>query len=169
MVPSKEQLEDAIYSATKEVFSALLNEHPEHYYYCTLITTGEAHSPIFSAWSLEAFEKVDPALKWSYADSPYCCYKEEVFNNVNSLFALRPQLTSEISEIDWLEEYSIRLDAMESAMKRLDKEGLFCNGMERNKIVINVEVMPPDHTNTERAKRLNPVSALSEWLDEAAE
>lgn len=31
------------------------------------------------------------------------------------------------------------------------------------------EVMPPDYTNTERALRLNPPSALTGWLAEAAE
>ena len=169
MLPSEEQLEEEIYSATKTAFSALLSEHPESYYYFALITTGEAHSPILSAWSREALEKSDPELKWSYSDSPYCCFKEDVFNKVKDLFALRPQLTPEISDREWEKEYSVRLNAMESAMKRLDSEGLFGVGPERNDILINVEVMPPDHTNTERAKRLNPKSSLTAWLREAAE
>jgi len=35
--------------------------------------------------------------------------------------------------------------------------------------VVNVEVMPPDATNVERAIRLNPPAALADWLSEAAE
>tara|TARA_R100000988_G_scaffold7577_1_gene4444 strand:- start:373 stop:525 length:153 start_codon:yes stop_codon:yes gene_type:complete len=31
------------------------------------------------------------------------------------------------------------------------------------------EVMPPDPTNTERARRLNPPAALTRWLEEVAE
>jgi hypothetical protein len=35
--------------------------------------------------------------------------------------------------------------------------------------MINVEVMPPDSSNTVRAIRLNPPEAVKEWLKEAAE
>ncbi len=45
---------------------------------------------------------------------------------------------------------------MEKAMVRLDATSIFGKGNERESIYINVEVIPPDHTNTERAKRLNP-------------
>jgi HD-like signal output (HDOD) protein len=58
---------------------------------------------------------------------------------------------------------------MESAVGRLDSEGTFGTGLERLGIVVLVEVMPPDHTNTERALRLNPREALTEWLNDAAE
>jgi hypothetical protein len=58
---------------------------------------------------------------------------------------------------------------MEAAMAQLDREGLFGTGRARLDVVINVEVMPPDWTNTVRAKRLNPPGALHEWLDEVAE
>ena len=61
------------------------------------------------------------------------------------------------------------MSAMEEAMARLDQAGLFGTGSKRAHIVINVEVMPPDYTNTERAKRLNPPEALVDWLKEAAE
>ena len=54
-------------------------------------------------------------------------------------------------------------------MKRLDNKGLFGEGEKRKNIVINVEVMPPDYTNTERALRLNPSESLTEWLATAAE
>jgi hypothetical protein len=51
----------------------------------------------------------------------------------------------------------------------LDGEGLFGRGAARSQIVINVEVAPPDSTNTERAVRLNPPEAVGTWLAEAAE
>jgi hypothetical protein len=69
----------------------------------------------------------------------------------------------------WESGYAFRLDAMEAGMAQLDREGLFGEGAERAGIVINVEVMPPDRTNVERARRLNPPEALVEWLSEAAE
>jgi hypothetical protein len=58
---------------------------------------------------------------------------------------------------------------MEAAMKRLNEEGLFGSGPERWSIVVNVEVMPPDETNTARGIRLNPAEALTEWFEEWAE
>jgi len=48
------------------------------------------------------------------------------------------------------------MDAMVLAMKRLDSEGLFGRGRERESIVVNVECMPPDATNVARARELNP-------------
>ena len=60
------------------------------------------------------------------------------------------------------------MDAMEEAMKRLDRAGLFGAGKEREQVVINVEQAPPDGDGSEysRALRLNPPSALlSEYLE----
>ena len=55
-------------------------------------------------------------------------------------------------------------------MKMLDEEGLFGRGGKRDKMVVLVEVMPPDSGNTERALRLNPAGpALDMWLEEAGE
>ncbi len=36
-------------------------------------------------------------------------------------------------------------------------------------VVLAVEVMPPDFTNTERVLRMNPPDAVRVWLREAAE
>jgi len=54
-------------------------------------------------------------------------------------------------------------------MKQLDKEGFFKLNQPRENIYINVELMPPDSTNTERALRLNERNNITEWLAEAAE
>ncbi|MGC9497430.1 DUF4303 domain-containing protein [Streptomyces sp. WG7] len=53
-------------------------------------------------------------------------------------------------------------------MARLDAEGLFVTGRERHSVVVNVEVVPPDTGDDERALRLNPPEALGDWLEEAA-
>lgn len=107
-------------------------------------------------------------LKWSYADSPYCCFGESHFDDVKRILVERSgssdrDSTSDVSELEF------RLKAMELAMAKLDNEGVFGTGQERHQIVINAEVMPPDHTNVERALRLNPEEALTDWLEEAAE
>ena len=179
MIPTEQQLTDAIEVATRKAVVSLFREHPEKFYYLSLITSGEGHSPFLAAWSFEALDEavrrhpdgdeVRRDLKWSFADSPYLLYGENEFERVNRLFSRRPELNSTLAADDWFAEYSLRIRAMELAMKRLDLEGLFGVGDARLEIVVNVEVMPPDHTNVERALRLNPPLALTDWLEDVAE
>ncbi len=164
----KSELEVAITDATRKAVMSLFENHNENFYYLSLITTGEALRPYLSAWSWEALKNESEDLKWSYADSPYCLYGDEFFQPVAELYSKRPSLHDDINE-EWETEYNLRLDAMEAALAQLDKEGVFGEGEARNNIVINAEVMPPDFTNTERAKRLNPELAIKDWLIEAAE
>lgn len=178
-VPTEDELTDAIADATRRAVTNLFRQHPEHFYYCSLITSGHAHPPVVTAWSREALEAVaakadDPEqakddLKWSYGESPYFCYGEIYFEDVARLFGERPQWTPEMTLEESAVEYDVRLRAMERAMARLDQEGVFGTGDARIRIVVNVEVMPPDYTNTERALRLNPKQACEEWLAEVAE
>ncbi|OYP38910.1 DUF4303 domain-containing protein [Rhodopirellula sp. MGV] len=157
----------------------MLRENPnDSFYYCSLITTGEGHTPYLTAWSREKLKEAVDAegggddliaeLKWSCADSPFCFYGESYFEPVKQIFIGRSELNDRDSTSD-ASELELRLKAMELAMAELDEEGLFGSGNERLKIVINAEVMPPDHSNVERALRLNPEQALSDWMNEAAE
>src|SRR5690606_15234136 len=128
--PTEKELSDAIYEAGRAAFQGLFSERrSERFYYCTLTTTGEASRPAISAWSHEALAAVPEAereqLAWSYADSPYCCFGDEHFARVEALFARRPQMDPWSSEEERNAEYELRLRAMESAMARLDAEGLF--------------------------------------------
>lgn len=174
MHPSLEEIKEAAKIAVKTVFSSLKNHHPETFYYVVLTTSGEASPPSFSAWSHEALaaeaakrlgEDVKN-IKWSYGESPYFCYLEDEFDEIARLFGLRPPMITSMSEEKWYEEYEFRLKALEFAMAELDHDGLFGAGEQRKQIVINVEVMPPDWTNTARAMRLNPPESLVEWLAE---
>lgn len=174
----EQELISAIRQATRLALHDLFADRPGSFYYIALITTGEALPPLLSAWSREALAAAvaktgaadETLLKWSYADSPYLCFGERHFAEVNRLFALRPGIDT-LDEDGWQKEYTLRLDAMEQAIRLLDDEGAFGTGDERSNLVVNVEVMPPDHTNTERAYRLNPEGspALIEWLEEAGE
>ncbi|MHC1748056.1 MAG: DUF4303 domain-containing protein [Cellulosilyticaceae bacterium] len=170
-------LVNIIQDATHKAISKLFQEHKERFYYCSLITSGEALCPIISAWSEEALERIAQDegdieeakyyLKWSYEESPYFAYGEEYFKNVNKIFIERMREIK--NEKDRDEEIELRINSMEKVMHNLDEEGLFGMREQRLNIVINVEVMPPDFTNTQRAMRLNPKEALNEWLDEIAE
>ena len=169
-----EEISKATFMAFTELFAI-----GEHFYYCALITTGEAHAPFISAWSEEALERyaIDcncddrekNLIRWSYAESPYLDFGSRHFDSVRRLFELRPQMNHMSSDVEWQHEFDIRVRAMEAAMKELNDQGVFGAGRDRSKLVINVEVMPPDYGNTQRAIRLNPLSALSEWLLAAAE
>ncbi|POP40410.1 hypothetical protein CHU32_27570 [Superficieibacter electus] len=175
---SEEELLIEVEKAANIAFCELL-KNEEHFYYCSLITTGEALSPSIAAWSHEALvryliennynEGDAKFIRWSYAESPYFNFGIDYFEHVNRLFSLRPKMDYKVSKSDWDVEFNIRLKIMETAMKHLDEEGVFGAGDSRNNIIINVEVMPPDYRNTLRAMRLNPPEALSQWLVEAAE
>ncbi|MBO4391132.1 MAG: DUF4303 domain-containing protein [Lachnospiraceae bacterium] len=175
-----EKLVQMIREAAGKAFGKLFAEHDETFYYCSLITIGECECPYISAWSLESLEReaakgADPEedkrlLKWSYADSPYCAYGyEEFFQELRAEYSLRTKRLDDDDDEAYDTEMDIRMNSMEKAMQELDAQGLFGTGEKRSRMVINAEYMPPDHSNTERALRLNPEEALTEWLDEAAE
>jgi len=173
-----------IANAARASFCALF-ENCERFYYCTLFTTEEGHAPSISAWSWEALGReavrqgdendtsestIAELIKWSYADSPYCCFNDESFDDVKRLFNERPAM--EVLKADERNrEFSSRLMAMELAMKILDDEGVFALNQPRESVCVLVEVMPPDDINTEIALRLNRAEtpAMQSWLTEAAE
>lgn len=177
--PSVEELEVEVLDATRSAALALFRAfQEERFYFFALVTTGEAHAPVLTAWSFEALDasaaqcsgepSAKSELKWSCADSPYYGYGEQFFEEVGRLFAqFEPMDPSDVAS--WSRAYETKMSAMERALARLDQEGLFGTGEARNRIVINVECMPPDHSNRDRALRLNPKEALNDWLVEAAE
>ena len=168
-----------IEKAAEKALIKLFGEHNENFYYITLATFGECVCPVLSAWSVEALEreagKKDNAaekeyLKWDYAASPYYAFGyDEFFEDVRIMYKFRDEEIMEADDEAYDREMSIRLNSMEKVMHNLDQKGLFGQGGKRLGIVINAEYMPPDYTNTERAIRLNPEAALTEWMKEAAE
>lgn len=170
----KEELKNELVKAARNAFQDLF-KNGESYYYVTLATDGLANTPHISAWSWETFERAlksdDDAelIKWSEADSPYCIWKQEYFDRVNKMLLERPDPGDDDNAFK--DEYELRLSAMEEAMKELDSEGLFSINQPRREVIVLVEVIPPDYTNTERAYRLNDsnTNIFKAWLEEAAE
>lgn len=166
----------AITKAARLTFQKLFS-NGEHFYYCTLLTTSEGFPPVISAWSWEALDRVSQEysttyaqeVKWSYADSPYYAFGyDEYFGDVKQLFEHRANIDS-LNDEDWEKELDFRLTAMVEAMSILDKEGLFAQNQLRKNILINVELMPPDASNTKRALELNNPEDIEDYLQEAAE
>lgn len=173
-----EHLTALLTNAAEKAFTELFSQHPEEFYYCTLVTM-DGYSPIISACSYETLDQTmqehncigdtDAYLdfKWSYADSPYCAYGEQYFSEVNEF--MKKWNLFELDDNAFTDAIETLLASMEEAMRRLDQKGIFGTGEQRNKIFINAEFMPPDYTNNKRAKRLNPPDALEDWEAEAAE
>jgi len=115
------------------VISALFREHSEeHFYYCSLITTGEARRPVLGAWSEEALDREvaqrgsREGPRWSYANSPYSGYGDEYFGETERLFFDRPDYNAPADQ--WHQEYGLRLRCMEDAKKKMDNKGFFGEG-----------------------------------------
>lgn len=165
-------LAENIASAAEKSFLSLF-ENRESYYYCVLVTTGEALPPFISAWSKEALlefarktsEEDANISKWFYGDSPYFDFENENFEKVRELFYARQ------SDLDnnFFKETDFRIEAMVLAMEILDEKGIFSFNQARSKVYINVEVVPPDSSNTIRALRLNKREDILDWLNEASE
>lgn len=171
-----EKLTAAITEAARMAFQKLFN-NGEHFYYCVLLTTGEGFAPIISAWSWEALDRVSQKysktyaqdVKWSYADSPYFAFGDnEYFGDVKQLFEHRANIDN-LNDEAWKKELDFRLMVMVKAMSILDKEELFAQNQSRKNILINVELMPPDASNTQRALELNNPEDIEDYLQEAAE
>ena len=177
MAADTELMAAEIVKAAGKAFRQLF-ENGESYYYCTLITTGEALAPTVSAWTWEALARVTQQnpqdaywLKWSYGDSPYWLAGDEYFATVKKMFSERTPVDYLHLPAYWEDEVPPRLQAMEQAMMELDRQGIFSLNQPRDAVCIHVEMMPPDAGNTQRALRLNqPQSqAMQAWLAEAAE
>jgi hypothetical protein len=174
------ELIDEIASAARKAFTSLF-QNKESYYYCVLLTTGEAHPPYISAWSWEALaregekqssqkisakEQMD-LLKYSPADSPYCIYGyDDYFGTVIEMFNKRPIMDYN-NEEKWSMEYSIRYNAMIAAMKKLDDENLFSLNQPRNRVLINVEVMGEDEgILSKNARKFNNCeTVIKDYID----
>lgn len=169
------KITQALYAAVKSVLTDLYQNH-EHYYYITLVSDGGAGTPCISAWSYEALARSQASdqdkerIKWSYADSPYCCHRQEDFAEVDRLLRERPDIRS-LEDAQFDIEYEKRYLAMEEAMRMLDEDGLFAINQTRGEVVVLVETMPPDESNPRRAYRMNHSDSpiFRKWLEEAAE
>ena len=171
-----EELIEALVKAAKAAFLSLKETTKEHFYFYAFIFDEGLH-PYISAWSYEALEQsmIERQIpdeekswwKWDSADSPYVDYGyDEFFGEVSEVLDKRADGLSD-DEL-YGNEWAVRIDSLEEAMKRLDSLGLFGIGKERERVVINVEQAPPDEDGSEynRALRLNPSSdLLSEYLE----
>jgi hypothetical protein len=169
-----DSLRDAIREAARQAFGAVRSANPrEYFYYFALVTTGDALRPGPSACSLEGLERVldryrakgstygADVLRWSEADSPYHLHGDEHFRDVEALFRCEGDHRT-LPDATYEEEVARRFQAMEDALRELDREGVFGTGAKRHGVVINV-VAPGEEDEDAilvRAARLNPAESL---------
>lgn len=151
--------------AAENSFNDLFEKVNETFYYCTLVMQ-ELSVPYISAMSHEALNRLSTSnktdIKWSYADSPYCGYGyNEFFSDVDKLFKTRFENLHNDEAIE--NEYLVWIASMEEVMRILDSTGVFGVGEKRYNVFINAEIMPPEDSNFERGKRLNPISTYEMW------
>ncbi|MEN5206828.1 DUF4303 domain-containing protein [Stenotrophomonas terrae] len=172
-------LYDLAHWAVRGVCNDLFSSN-ESFYYVTIFFTEEGFGPTLSAWSREALQREAElrsrdigfarAVKWSYADSPYCDYHGELFSPLRDIFNLRPSI-QQLGLAKWQAELSFRLGVFETALQRLDQEGFFSKNQSREQLLLAVEIMPPISDNISFVEMLNDVhsSGYLSWFDEAAE
>lgn len=152
-----------------------LNETGESFYYYALLTTGEGHPPVLSAWSKEALHRVasdsddykqaEYDLKWSASDSPYYASCQEYWKEVEDYVNDQMTDAGDLDEEQWL----LLINSMAESLRISDENNVFSGTSNRNDIFINAEVIPPDEGNEMRAKMLNPPSSFTWWTKEMEE
>lgn len=110
-------------------------------------------------------EEQAAGLRWSPADSPYHMLGEEHFEGVLELLNERGDPWQRLDDQDrdaFYAEVDGRFEACFRALGRLDEEGLFGRGAERERVVVNI--LQGDQTDDDvlgNARRLNPAAAFA--------
>lgn len=152
----------AVVDATRKAVSQLHAERQEGEAFCTyaLVTTGEGLRPYLAV-------TVDGPGRWNLGESPYAIVGDDWLAQTEPAFSARGDLF-ETADPD--AEWEVRAASLEEALRRLDSEGLFGDGAEREHVLLLVATMPPDESDSGFARRLNPPGRLLDaWLLEAAE
>ena len=144
-----EALSQLIYKCAKEAFLELF-KNKEHYYNCVLLAPAEGYAPSL--------------YKWNFADSPYYAFGEEYFKPVQALLDTYPNLFEMEDEDEIEQEFELRVSAMVQAMQKMDQEGIFSINQPREQVYINVECIPNDDSDVDRALLLNEAKNIQEWL-----
>ncbi|MGH3359562.1 MAG: DUF4303 domain-containing protein [Nocardioidaceae bacterium] len=155
-------LVEAIMDATRHAVTGLRAEHSGPFCAYALLTTGEGLRPYLTV-------TLDGPHRWNLSDGLFAIVGDEWFARLAPPFDARGDLHA-LDDDSSDTEYAIRFASMEEALRRLDDEGFFGTGRERERVLLLVATMPPDESDAGFARRLNPPGALLDaWLSEAAE
>jgi Domain of unknown function (DUF4303) len=161
-----------IHEAARKVFDDLKKAHPEEEVYAyALYTDSGAMTVLGSANSVRGFEKAisqqpdtSPATlayyKWATSEWAYEGWKSSYFNEISE------QLRTSKDRADFSSFKRNILASMKGALKKLDEEGFFGTGAEREKVVLFISVTDDDSAESvenESAILLNPKSIAEKF------
>jgi uncharacterized protein DUF4303/putative pyrroloquinoline-quinone binding quinoprotein/WD40 domain-containing protein len=177
-------LTEAIADAARRAFTQVRAEHPAENFYCfALFASGvvgvieptcmgeqalreAAQDAVDSAGSGGSLATRLTQLRWSPVDTPYYLHGEEHFAEVQRLLDARPdpyELDDDAAEA----EVHARLEACFDALARLDREGLFGRGTDRDRVLVTVLQGDQSQGSLLRdARRLNPATVLQRLADD---
>ncbi|OLT14124.1 hypothetical protein BJF79_02820 [Actinomadura sp. CNU-125] len=167
-----EELAARLVDAARAAFAQARDAHPGETFYCYGLFTGPLLEYILptcaSEEGLRAVARVYTAefggmvdaqadgLRWSPADSPHHLLGEHHFGAVEEL------LDSRAAEDDVEDEAEARLEACFRALARLDREGFFGRGDDRDRVIVTVlQGDQSDRSRLANARRLNPPAAVA--------
>lgn len=155
-------LVEALARATRRALVEVREENSGEICTVALVTSGEMLRPYLCV------TRHGPE-RWNLAEEPNAVVADHHFASAANVWDARGGLFDRgDEEID--AEFALRQASMEQALRCLDVEAEFGRGPARDRILLLVEVMPPDPDVAGAARRLNPDgSLLACWLAEASE
>ncbi|MFD0903498.1 DUF4303 domain-containing protein [Actinomadura sediminis] len=176
-----EELAGRLADAARAAFTQAREAHPGETFYCYGLYTGPLYEYILPTCSSEeglravarvyagefgrmAGEYADE-LRWSAADSPHHLLGEHHFARVEELLESRGG-SGAMDGAEVEAEVEVRREACFRALARLDDEGFFGRGDERDRVVVTVlQGDQSDESRLENARRLNPAAAVARLRD----
>ncbi|MEV5828662.1 DUF4303 domain-containing protein [Spirillospora sp. NPDC052242] len=167
-----EELAGRLAGAARAAFAQAREAHPGETFYCYGLFTGPLYEYVLPTCSseegLRAVARVYAGefgrmvgehaaeLRWSPADSPHHMLGEHHFAGVQELLEGRGGGDADDAEVE------ARREACFRALARLDDEGFFGRGDERDRVVVTVlQGDQSDRSRLENARRLNPAAAVA--------
>ncbi|GAA2070978.1 DUF4303 domain-containing protein [Actinomadura alba] len=174
---SIDDLETRLVAAARAAFAEARELHSDESFYCYALYTDAFAAYILPTCSSEqgllqvarryadefgrtVAEQADD-LRWNPVDSPYHMLGEEYFAGVLEVLASRGDPWQR--DDDGLDvEVDARIEACFRALARLDEEGFFGVGAERDRVIVTVlQGDQSDRSQLANAQRLNPPAAVA--------
>ncbi|XRQ08715.1 DUF4303 domain-containing protein [Actinomadura welshii] len=175
-VPDVDVLAACVADAARAAFTEAREKHPDDSFYCFALFTDAFAAYVLPTCMSEGglaqvakryaeefgnpLDEETASLRWAPVDSPHHMLGEQHFDGALELLQSRGDpWQMEDEELD--AEMSLRFEACFRALTRLDEEGLFGTGAERERVVVNVlQGDQSDRSILGNARRLNPPAAV---------
>ena len=169
------ELQKDVYSAAKKAFELVRKEHAdENFYAFGLSTDSDAVTLIPISQSEQAFQQLAEDygesdlplwLRWSPDEWLYWDVGAEYFNAVKQIVGAA--LYEDEGDEDFAERKRKFLDTFADALRKLDSEGFFGHGEERDKVTLLLHISDPSEYEEmlmlDYVRNLNPAAAYHSY------